>query len=208
MGGENVSVNIPYKDQKSFLSAGYADMQTNDSYVGGLVRQHGNFSFTRVFESGHEVPAYQPETAFRIFQRAIFGNDIATGKLNISSNNSYATTGPSDTLGTKNKVPEWPTPQCYVLDMASTCTKEQMEMVTNGSGLIHDYILIDQNQTHLFPGVGNNDAVPSSTSGSGPSATGSGSTSASSSGAATQVRKGRRMVEIAAWLAFLGIIVW
>ena len=207
MGGENVSLNIPYKDQKSFLSAGYTELETSESYVGGLVRQHGNFSFTRVFEAGHEVPAYQPETAFRLFQRAIFGNDMTTGQVDTSSNNSYSTTGPSDTLGSKNKVPVFPTPQCYILD-SSTCTDQQMEMVVNGSGLIHDYILIDQNQTHLFSGIDNNDPIPSSTSDSGPSSTGSGSLSASSSGAAMIVNMRQGILETMAWVVFLGGLVW
>ena len=33
-----------------------------------------------------------------------------------------------------------------------------MGSVLNGTGLVHDYILIDKNQTDLFPGVGNNES--------------------------------------------------
>jgi hypothetical protein len=33
----------------------------------------------RVFESGHEVPLYQPVISQDVWQRAIFGKDIATG---------------------------------------------------------------------------------------------------------------------------------
>ena len=47
--------------------------------------------------------------------------------------------------------------------MADTCTDDQMKSVWDGSGLIHDYILIDKNQTNLFPGVGNNEPVPTTT---------------------------------------------
>jgi carboxypeptidase C (cathepsin A) len=52
----------------------------NGFYNGCLVRQYGNFSFSRVFEAGHEVPAYQPETAYEIFRRAMFNLDIASGE--------------------------------------------------------------------------------------------------------------------------------
>jgi carboxypeptidase C (cathepsin A) len=31
----------------------------------GEVRQYGNFSFARIYESGHEVPYYQRKSRFR-----------------------------------------------------------------------------------------------------------------------------------------------
>ncbi|RMZ85375.1 hypothetical protein DV737_g771, partial [Chaetothyriales sp. CBS 132003] len=78
IGGETVSLAVNYSKTPNFHAAGYANISTNSSYVGGLVRQHGNFSFSRVFQAGHEVPAYQPETAYEIFTRALFNKDIAT----------------------------------------------------------------------------------------------------------------------------------
>jgi carboxypeptidase D len=54
LGGENVSLSIDHKDAAAFHSSGYADLTTNSTYVGGVVRQQGNLSFTRVFEAGHE----------------------------------------------------------------------------------------------------------------------------------------------------------
>jgi carboxypeptidase C (cathepsin A) len=45
LGGEAVSVEVPWEGQESFRAAGYAPLQTNETYVGGQVRQHGNFSF-------------------------------------------------------------------------------------------------------------------------------------------------------------------
>ena len=44
----NYSLSAPFR------AAGYQDIQVNSSYVGGQVRQHGNFSFSRVYEAGHE----------------------------------------------------------------------------------------------------------------------------------------------------------
>ena len=166
IGGEEVSLAVDYSQKEAFHAAGYTNITTNSSYVGGLVRQHGNFSFSRVFQSGHEVPAYQPETAYQIFSRAIFGLDIATGTVATANNSDYSTTGLSDTWSVKNQDLGSPSPQCYILALTTTCNDDQILAVQNGTGLIHDYILIDANQSHLFPGVGNNDKPPaSSTSG-------------------------------------------
>jgi len=52
--GEAISLAIKYKQASSFAAAGYSKLQTNDSYVGGMVRQYGKFSFTRVYQAGHE----------------------------------------------------------------------------------------------------------------------------------------------------------
>ncbi|KAL8825675.1 MAG: hypothetical protein Q9170_007707, partial [Blastenia crenularia] len=138
LGAEAVSLQIPYSGRTAFNAAGYAAIQTNATYTGGLVRQHGNFSFSRVFQAGHEVPSYQPETAYRIFNRAIFGQDIATGQINITatSNTNYSSEGPSDSFGTRQEPPDHPYPhQCYVLALGATCTDEQAQSVENGSAV-------------------------------------------------------------------------
>lgn len=49
IGGEAASLAINYTDSDQFRSAGYTPIQTNPSYTGGQVRQHGNFSFSRVY---------------------------------------------------------------------------------------------------------------------------------------------------------------
>jgi len=157
-GGEEVSLAVDYSQTSAFHAAGYTGIHVNSSYVGGQVRQHGNFSFSRVYESGHEVPAYQGETAYRIFQRAIFNTDIATGKISTLNKANYSTEGPSTTFQIKNAVPESPAPTCYVLAFQSTCTNDQQAAVLNGTALVHDYIVIDENTTSLFPGVGNGSA--------------------------------------------------
>lgn len=48
-----MSLAVDYKDSEEFRRAGYAEISTNNSYVGGMVRQKGKFSFSRVFQAGH-----------------------------------------------------------------------------------------------------------------------------------------------------------
>lgn len=88
LGNEAVSdeVNAP-----GFSCAGYVNVATSDSIVHGQVKQAGKFSFVRVYESGHEVPFYQPLASLEIFERAITGKDIATGSENPSD--GYLTVG-------------------------------------------------------------------------------------------------------------------
>lgn len=54
VGGEAISVAIESDITTDFKQAGYADIETNASYIGGFVRQVGNLSFSRVFQAGHE----------------------------------------------------------------------------------------------------------------------------------------------------------
>jgi hypothetical protein len=87
-GGEVVAdeINAP-----GFCDAGFTNITTSDSIVHGQVKQSGLFSFLRIYESGHEVPFYQPLAALEIFERALKQVDIATGKEKISS--GYKTVG-------------------------------------------------------------------------------------------------------------------
>ena len=203
LGGEEASLAVNYSQSSAFKAAGYAPIQVNNSYVGGSVRQYGNFSFSRVYQSGHEVPAYQPETAYRIFQRAIFGNDIATGNLSTNTNQNYSTQGPSSSFQIKNDVPESPKAQCYVLNLMATCTEDQRMSVVNGSALVHDHIVIDANTTYLFPDL-NGTAGPNGTSGSG--GTGGKTTGSGTGAAPSPTTKGTAGTVRVEW-KFIGSVV-
>src|SRR2546421_2514898 len=98
-------------------------------------------NFTKkIIGPSNTVPAYQPETALAIFNRALAGMDIATGKISVVSNSSYSTVGPASIEDIRNSVPVYPAPVCYVLAPYS-CTEEQFAKVLDSSGLIKNYIL-------------------------------------------------------------------
>jgi hypothetical protein len=204
IGGEEVSLAVPYKNAAAFKASGYTDIRTNHSYVGGSVRQHGNFSFSRVYEAGHEVPSYQPETAYEIFYRTMFNRDIATGTVNTADKPDYHTNGTESTWHIKNKVPESPQPTCYILSLASTCTEDQAQAVLNGSAKVQNWIVVDENTQHLFNESGSG---ASGTSGGGASRSSSSTgpaASASKKGAGSHVRVEMVMGAI---LLGLGIVV-
>lgn len=159
--GELVSLSLNYSDSESFHNAGYAPIQVNESYIGGQVRQFGNLSFARVYQAGHEVPAYQPETAYRIFQRIMDNLDVATGKES-TVGDDYGTEGPMEVFNITNEPIPAPAPTCYVLDRAQ-CTDEQWATVENGTALVRNWIVVDANTSHMFPDLPQPSPSPSAT---------------------------------------------
>ncbi|KAK4219979.1 putative carboxypeptidase [Rhypophila decipiens] len=138
LGGEALSLAIAsdaggnYASQ--FPTAGYAPIIVNETYVGGQVRQYGNLSFSRIFQAGHAVPAYQPETAFQVFARIILGTDISTGgPVDLSS---YTTTGDVDANRNSQSPPNNPAPTCYVRNMRETCPDDSVTGLLNGDGVV------------------------------------------------------------------------
>lgn len=122
----------------AFPSAGYADIVVNDSYIGGHVRQFGNLSFSRIFDAGHLVPLYQPETAFTVFSRIIQGDDISLGH-NIDLL-TFKTEGIRDSMVHGNVVPPEIAPTCWIRDVAGTCTDEQRRAIEHGEGSVSNGI--------------------------------------------------------------------
>jgi carboxypeptidase C (cathepsin A) len=144
LGGEALSLAIESKLSPAFADAKYAEVKTNGSYVGGLVRQHGNLSFARVFQAGHEVPYYQPETAYQIFNRVMFNQDVATGTVDILAEESYSSEGLDSawTYGDELHLEETDAVNCYVWDVFETCTKEQEKILASGNGITKDFLLV------------------------------------------------------------------
>jgi hypothetical protein len=211
-GGELVSLAINHTASSSFSSAGYAGIQTNASYTGGQVRQHGNLSFSRVYQAGHEVPAYQPETAYQIFTRALFNKDIATGLENTGEGSDYSSAGPSDTLSFRSEQFEQPLQFCYTLDPSSTCTEEQIGALLNGSSTVCSWIVKDKNSTVLFPelmgsledeGCGSGSASGNGSAGSGGNGTVGGGAPVPFEGGAASVR-----VLVSMGMVVMGVVMF
>lgn len=139
IGGEMSSLAIPYSRANNFKKAGYTPLLTSEG-VGGLTRQFGNFSFTRVYQAGHMIPMYQPEAAYEIFMRALFNRDIPTGLLPV--HDELSTVGPSSTWHVKQAPPKAPEPKCYIL-APETCTPEVWGKVKSGKVTVKDYFVVE-----------------------------------------------------------------
>lgn len=142
IGAENVSLTVEYPQAAAFRASGYGNITTNATYTGGVIRQHGNFSFSRVFDAGHAVSAFQPETVYRIFMRAMFDTDVATGTVSTAGNANYSTRGPASSFGFKNVLPESAPPVCYLWALGVTCTDDQIQAVLNGTAIMEDYVVV------------------------------------------------------------------
>jgi hypothetical protein len=142
MGGEAVSLAMTHPSAQEFRSAGYQSLSNSNTSLPGVVRQHNTLSFTRVFDAGHAVGAYQPETVSRIFERVMFDKDVATGSVEVGKNGSYSSVGLESSFGIKNVAPESLKNGCYLWDVVNTCTQEEVEALKSGNGTVRDYILV------------------------------------------------------------------
>lgn len=103
LGGQKVASMV---DAPGYSNAGFVNITTDDDVVHGQVRQAGKFAFVRIYESGHEVPFYQPVVALSMFERVINGYDVATGKVKADS--KYKTVGPAEsTYREGNSTIQW-----------------------------------------------------------------------------------------------------
>ena len=142
LGGEAVSKSIALQAggayAANFSEAGYAPIVVNDSYIGGVVRQFGNLSFSRVYQAGHSVASYQPETAFQLFARIIMGISISTGAaVDLST---FGSSGAANATQ-KDKLPPLPDPTCYVQAFGTTCDQDAYDMALNGDGVVINGVL-------------------------------------------------------------------
>ncbi|CAK4034662.1 related to carboxypeptidase C (cathepsin A) [Lecanosticta acicola] len=105
-GGQAVSLAVNHTHKAEFAAAGYEPMIYGGIQY-GEVRERGNFSFTRIYQSGHEIPYYQPQAALAHFQRVIEGVDIPQGLQKVTAN--WTSTGPENSTRTESFVPLPPT---------------------------------------------------------------------------------------------------
>ncbi|TVY57102.1 Carboxypeptidase S1-like protein A [Lachnellula cervina] len=81
-GGEAVSLGINYTHKEEFAASGYTPFLVDDTEY-GEVRQYGNFSFLRVYESGHEVPYYQPKASLELFKPGHSEEKVVDGEEDV-----------------------------------------------------------------------------------------------------------------------------
>ena len=85
--------------------------------------------------------------------RALTNKDIATGNVSTTDNKTYSSTGTTSTWQIKNEVPDSPAPTCYVRALLASCTEDQIAAVVNGTALVRDWIVIDNNTATLSNGT-------------------------------------------------------
>jgi len=140
MGGEAASLAVPWARREEFAArAGYVPLRSAEGKIRGMTRQVGGFSYSRVFQAGHEVPRYQPEAAYEVFMRAMTGRDVATGRVKVDE--GLVTVGVNDTRGWREAPPEIPREKCYVLKRG-TCTDKVWKTVMNGTALVRDWWVV------------------------------------------------------------------
>jgi hypothetical protein len=131
---------MSHPSSSNFRAAGYESISTNSSR-GGVVRQYNRIAFARVFDAGHNVGAFQPETVSNIFDRVMFDKDVATGNIDTFGNSSYSSTGPESSFEIKNVLPASLENECYLWDVVNTCTAEEREALANGTGVMKNFVL-------------------------------------------------------------------
>jgi carboxypeptidase C (cathepsin A) len=170
MGGEAIAkalAGIADGYSPQFSEAGYAEVVVNSSYVGGAVKQYGNLSFVRIYDAGHQAPAYQPETAFTVFTRTILGTSIATGQtINLSS---FRTTGPNQSTKSNKAGPSL-NPICWIRLPSETCSNQQLSDMLAGKGVVINDVWYEQSSDFQPPSstvtAGKPGSTPSTVEGS------------------------------------------
>ncbi|PHH52536.1 Carboxypeptidase S1 -like protein A [Ceratocystis fimbriata CBS 114723] len=137
LGGEALSLAIAKEAggayATKFPEAGYAPIHSNAKKIGGRVRQFGRLSFSRIFNAGHHIAAYQPETVFQVFARIIRSASVSTGQF--INYETYATIGKS-TADDKLPLPWQTSSKCYIRALKSTCSTATIAQILSGRGTI------------------------------------------------------------------------
>ena len=123
--------------------------------------------YTQTLTISAAVPYYQPETAYQIFNRVMFSNDVATGS---QSNVQLSTVGPSSAWTASPLPPPEAEPQCYLWDILETCTPAQKQILKNGTAVVKDFVLVgfkQNGQEVLFSQGGSGNGTTSGAGGQG-----------------------------------------
>ncbi|KAK3624360.1 hypothetical protein LTR56_021078 [Elasticomyces elasticus] len=106
LGGQAVSLEVNYTHSAEFRESLYSPFVVDGTEY-GEVRQYGNFSFLRMYESGHEVPYYQPKASLEFFKRVLGNLIVSDGSEAITP--TYSSPGIANATHTESFVPLPPT---------------------------------------------------------------------------------------------------
>ncbi|KIJ40385.1 hypothetical protein M422DRAFT_173658 [Sphaerobolus stellatus SS14] len=70
IGGHNVALAMNWTGKAQLAATPFTNMTINGTAV-AAIQNVDNFSFARVYQAGHEVPAFQPQAALEIFKQVI-----------------------------------------------------------------------------------------------------------------------------------------
>lgn len=100
----------------NWATAGFENLTTQDGTVQGAVRQADDFTFARLYDSGHLASFYKPMATLNMFERLLNGQDVATGQRVVEK--GYVSTGPpqSTFLNDNSTIQLQPVPDCAVFN--------------------------------------------------------------------------------------------
>ncbi|KAF4610985.1 hypothetical protein D9613_006719 [Agrocybe pediades] len=81
LGGHASALAMDWHGAKKLANKPFTNMTINGVPV-AAIQNVDNFSFARVFQAGHEVPAFQPQVAFEIFKQIINGKELHSVTVN------------------------------------------------------------------------------------------------------------------------------
>jgi hypothetical protein len=77
-----------------------------------------------------------------IFNRAMFGLDVATGKTELAETPDYHSKGKPNIRDVRNKLPDPIENICYVLQPLGTCNDDQMEALADGTAETENWVVV------------------------------------------------------------------
>lgn len=91
------------------------------------------------------MPHYQPETAFKLYSRAMASLDLATGLVSTKDKPDHATVGPTSVRDVTNVPPSIPDSVCYVEEypISASCTQNQIAAIADGSAVVVNGVVVE-----------------------------------------------------------------
>lgn len=116
------------------------------------MRQYGNLSFARIYDAGHMVPSYQPETSYTVFSRIIKGTDVGMGKrVDLST---FRTAGPKDSTYRNKAIFVQDNNKCWIRMFSidkNSCSSYQQGEILLGRGIVKNGVWYENEKDYKPP---------------------------------------------------------